>query len=423
MSTAEFNPFDAEVMACPYPHLDRLRAEAPVIWSDAAGAFVVTSHELVMEVLRQPLVFSNQFGRAGRPVPDDWRAELDAVIAEGYPRANVLLTTDPPVHTRYRRLVAKSFAPAAVARWEPAVRAIVTELIDGWSGAGGSAPERVEFMPQFAIPLPVRAVANALNVPGRDMAKFKEWSDLTASAIGTDISLEGLLRSERAINEFQRYFEAELELRRREPQDDLLTHILTATIEEDDPEVTDRRPLDMAEMLRILQMILVAGNETTTALLGDMMRLLGERPEEWERLRADPARIPLVIEEALRHASPNGAIWRIAAADTRLGGVAIPAGSRVIITYMSANRDEKVFGADAAEFCPERGHVNEHLAFGFGPHFCLGAPLSRMETRVAMEELTRRVASFRLCADNDGAYAPSYFLRVPTRVSIEPVMA
>ena len=417
-----FNPFDAEVMACPYPHMAQARREAPVAWSAEAGAFVVTSHHHVMEVLRRPLVFSSRFGRAGRPVPAGWREQLDAVIAEGYPRSEVLLTTDPPAHTRYRRLVARSFTPAAVARFEPAVRAIVTELIDGWAESLASTG-RVEFMAQFANPVPVRAVANALNVPDRDMKKFKEWSDLTASAIGTDISLDGLLRSERAINEFQRYFEAELDRRRTEPQDDLLTHILTATIEEDDPEVTDRRPLDMAEMLRILQMILVAGNETTAALLGDLMRLLGERPDEWARLQREPERIPVVIEEALRHASPNGAIWRVAATDTELGGVAIPAGSRVIITYMSANRDEAVFGPDAEEFRPDREHVNEHIAFGFGNHYCLGAPLSRMETRVALEELTRRVQSFRLSDDNDGAYAPSYFLRVPTRVTIEPVMA
>lgn len=410
----EFNPFDAEVMACPYPHLSHLRAQAPVVWSSAANAFVVTSHELLVEVLRQPKLFSSQFGRAGRQVPVEWQEQIDEVIAQGYPRVSVLLTSDPPAHTRYRRLVSKAFSPPSIARHEPAIRAIAERLVAGWAHG-----ETVDFVERFSVPLPVEVIAHVMNVPEDHLGKFKEWSDATASAIGTDITLDGLLASETSINEFQRYFAAQLEQRRSEPQDDLLTHLLSEEIDGEDGEVVDRRPLDMAEMLRILQMILVAGNETTTSLLGDMMRILGRRPDEWQRMRADPSRIPVVVEEALRLASPNGGIWRIATADVDLGGVHIPAGSRLIITFMSANRDEAVFGDDAGEFRPGRDRIGQHLAFGLGPHFCLGAALSRLETRVAMEVLTRRIASFTLVDDGDG-YLPSYFLRVPDQVSIRP---
>jgi len=402
------------VMACPYPHLSHLRAQAPVVWSSVANAFVVTSHELLVEVLRQPKLFSSQFGRAGRQVPAEWQEQIDEVIAEGYPRVSVLLTSDPPAHTRYRRMVSKAFAPPSIARYEPAIRAIAERLVDGWADG-----ETVDFVERFSVPLPVEVIAHVMNVPEAHLGMFKEWSDATASAIGTDITLDGLLASERSINEFQRYFADQLEQRRSEPQDDLLSHLLSEEIDDEDGEVVDRRPLDMAEMLRILQMILVAGNETTTALLGDMMRILGRRPEEWQRMRADPARIPVVVEEALRLASPNGGIWRIAATDVELGGVHIPAGSRLIITFMSANRDEAVFGHDAAEFRPGRDRIGQHLAFGLGPHFCLGAALSRLETRVAMEVLTRRIASFTLVGDGDG-YLPSYFLRVPDQVAIRP---
>jgi cytochrome P450 len=413
----QFNPFDPEVMACPYPHLSRLRAEAPVVWSAVANAFVVTSHELLLDVLRRPKVFSSQFGRAGRQVPAEWQGAIDEVIGEGYPRVSVLLTSDPPAHTRYRRLVSKAFAPAGIARFEPVMRRIAERLVDSWTSG-----EVIDFVERFSTPLPVESIAQVMNVPDDHLGEFKAWSDATASAIGTEITVDGLLASERSINEFQRYFAEQLELRRVEPQDDLLTHLLTTDIDDEDEEVVDRRPLDMAEMLRILQMILVAGNETTTSLLGDMMRILGRRPEEWQRMRADPAHIPVVIEEALRFASPNGGIWRVAAADTELGGVTIPAGSRLIVTFMSANRDEAVFGDDAASFRPDRDRLGEHLAFGSGPHFCLGAALSRLETRIAMEVLTSRVASFELVDDSDG-YAASYFLRVPDQVKIRPILA
>ena len=418
MSQIEFDPFSAEVMACPYPSLSRLRADAPVAWSAAANAFIVTRHDLVMEVVRNPGRFSSQFGRAGRPVPPEWRERIDAVVAEGSPRVAVLLTADPPAHTRHRRLVAKAFSPCAIAALEPTIRAISRRLVDSFVDG-----EPVEFVERFAVPLPVEVIARALNVPERDLDRFKAWSDATASAIGTDIALEQLEASERSINEFQRYFAAQLDERRAEPRDDLLTHLLEARIDDDDPEITDRRPLDLAEMLRILQQLLVAGNETTTSLLADLMVLLARHPDEWQRMRDDPSRIPRVVEEALRLATPSSAIWRIATVDTELGATAIPAGSRLIITWMSANRDERVFGPGVDEFRPDRERLNDHVAFGFGVHHCLGAPLSRLETRVALEELTRNVASFELHDEHALRYHPSFFLRGLTRVELVPHLA
>ena len=415
MSQIEFDPFSAEVTVCPYPLLSQLRADVPVAWSAAANVFVVSRHDLVMEVVRDPVRFSSSFGRAGRPVPPDWRERVDAVVGEGYPRVAVLLTADPPAHTRHRRLVAKAFSPRAIAELEPAIRSISRRLIDSFVDG-----EPLEFVERFAVPLPVQVIARALNVPEADLDRFKAWSDATTSAIGTDITVDQLEASERSINEFQRYFAAQLDERRTDPRDDVLTHLLQARIDDDDPDVTDRRPLDMAELLRILQQLLVAGNETTTSLLADAMLLLGRHPDEWQRMRDEPARIPRVVEEALRLATPSSAIWRIATADTELGGTPVPAGSRLIVTWMSANRDECVFGADADEFRPDRDRVNEHVAFGFGIHHCLGAPLSRLETRVALEELTHRIESFELCDDNEYRYHSSFFLRALTRIDLIP---
>ena len=204
------------------------------------------------------------------------------------------------------------------------------------------------------MPLPVEVIATALNVPDDDLGKFKHWSDAAVATIGSAATVEDHEASERAANEFQHYFAAELERRRQQPQDDLLTHLLEARIDDDDPDVTDRRPLELGEILRILHQLLVAGNETTTSLLTDLMVTFGRRPDAWRRLREEPETIPKAVEEGLRLSTPASAIWRIAAEDTELEGVAVPAGSRLVITWMSGNRDEDVFGPDVDDFRLDR---------------------------------------------------------------------
>lgn len=410
---AAFNPFDPAVLQCPYPHYARMRDEAPVLFVEWLGMYLVTRYELVLEVLRDPTTFSSQFGGVGMPMPRAERERMAEVYAEGYPRVSTMLTADQPEHTRYRRLVSKAFTPRAVAELEPEIRRITTELIDSWIDRPS-----IEFVESFAVPLPVRVIARALNVPDDRLDDFKRWSDDSIAGIGTALSFEERLAAERGVNEFQHYFAEQLERRRSEPQDDLLTNLLNARVDDDDPEVTDTRPLDMPEMLSILQQLLVAGNETTTKMLTEMMRLLGEHPQWWEAVRADPTRAERVVEETLRMATPTQGMFRLATRDTELGGVPIPAGARLVIVFMSANRDEALF-VDPDAFDPDREHLRDHLAFGKGIHYCLGAGLSRLEGRVALEELSRRLAGFRLADSNTYEYHPSFLLRGLTRLELE----
>ena len=163
---------------------------------------------------------------------------------------------------------------------------------------------------------------------------------------------------------------------------------------------------------------MVAGNETTTKLLAEMMRLLGENPREWQAVRDDPSRIDRVVEESLRLSSPTQGIFRITTTDVTLGGVGIPAGARLVMVYSSANRDETVFD-EPDQFCPDRARLKEQIAFGKGIHFCLGAALSRLEARVALEELSQRILSFRLAETNDFRYFPSFMLRGLLRLDLE----
>jgi cytochrome P450 len=347
------------------------------------------------------------------PLPADERQKLIDAMNEGYPRIATMLTADQPEHTRYRRLVARAFNPRAIAELEPVVRSTSAALIDSWIHRG-----RIEFVENFAVPLPVRAIAHALNVPDDRLDDFKKWSDDSIAGIGTNISIDQRVAAERGVNEFQRYFAEQIELRRTAPRDDLLTNLLNARVDDDDADVVDRRPLDMPEMLSIVQQLLVAGNETTTKMLTEMIRLLGEHPDQWRKLKDDPTRVDRVVEETLRLSTPTQGMWRIVTRDVELGGVHIPAGSRLVVVYSAANRDTAVFD-QPDDFDPDRPELREHLAFGKGIHYCLGANLSRLEGKVALEELARRLESFTLSDTNRFEYHPSFMLRGLTRLEIE----
>jgi cytochrome P450 len=408
-----FNPFDPETLQCPFPHYAKMRREAPVMKVDRIGVHLVTKHEHVMEVLRDPQTYSSLFGGAGMPLAAEDRRRLAEVIAEGYPRVPTMLTADQPEHTRYRRLVSRAFHPKAIAELEPTIRAVTTKLIDSWIDR-----RRIEFVGDFAVPLPVEVIAHALNVPEERMSDFKRWSDDSIAGIGTNITIEQRVEAERGVNEFQRYFAGQLELRRTEPRDDLLTNLLNARIDDDDPDVTDKRPLDMPEMLSIVQQLLVAGNETTTKMLTEMMRLLADHPDEWRQVKDDHSRIERVVEETLRLSTPTQGMWRVVTRDVELGGVQLHQGDRIIIVFCSANRDERLYPEPDA-FDPDRDNLREHLAFGKGIHFCLGANLSRLEGKVALEELSQRIDSFTLPESNRFEYFPSFMLRGLTSLDVE----
>ena len=409
---ATFNPFDSDTLQCPFPHYAQMRDEQPVMQIEGLGMYLVTRHDLVMQVLRDPATYSSMFGGASMPLPSEARAKMAEVMAEGYPRVPTMLTADMPDHTRYRRLVSKAFTPKVIAELEPVIRAITTKLIDSWID-----DPSIEFVTQFGVPLPVEVIAHALNVPDERLADFKRWSDDSIAGIGTQIGLEERLEAEKGVNEFQHYFADQFEQRKVNPQDDLLTNLLNARVDDDDPDIPDKRPLDMPEMLSIVQQLLVAGNETTTKLLTETVRLLAENPDQWQRLKDDPSRAPAIVEEALRLSTPTQGMFRIATRDHELEGVRIPKGARIVIVFASANRDAELFG-DPDAFDPDRDNLRDHLAFGKGIHFCLGAALSRLEGKVALEEFARRVDGFELAESNDFGYFPSFLLRGLKRLDV-----
>lgn len=414
---ADFGLFDPVVQQCPHAFYARMRQDAPVFEAAAPGGnlHLITRYDDVTEAVRDAATFSNRFDTSGSNFNPELVARMRELYEQegGYERIGTMLTVDPPDHTRYRRLVTKAFTPKVIADLEPTIREIAVGLVDDLLAAAASGAP-VDFVEIFAVPLPVTVIAKALNVPDDRLADFKRWSDASIAGIGTNISVDERLDAEREVIEFQKYFAEQIDLRRSEPQDDILTNLLNARIDRGDtaPDGSplDDEPLTMAEMLSIIQQLLVAGNETTTKALTEMMRLLGEHPDQWAALRGDPGRAKAVFEETLRLSTPTQGMFRVVKDDVEIAGKQLCPGDRAVLMYTAANRDPSVF-PDPDTFDPDRDNLTSHLAFGKGIHFCLGAALSRLEGKVAAEELAARIESFELADSNDFAYHPSFMLR------------
>ena len=233
------------------------------------------------------------------------------------------------------------------------------------------------------------------------------------------ISDEKRIAAAHSVVELQKYWQSEFEARRSAPNDDLLSALTQASFED---ETGVERRLDLPELISIIQQLMVAGNETTTKVITETFKLLLENPHWFARMQSDPGVTPLVVEEALRLSSPNQGMFRFVKRDTELDGVAISQGAMVWVMFGSANRDESVFPEPDA-FDPERSNMKESLAFGRGAHFCIGAPLARLELRVLFEEVAKHVESFRLPAGYPLAYEPSYILRGLAGIELDVVKA
>ena len=393
--TIPYNPLDLEQRRDPYPLLARARREAPVFFSETFNIWVVTRYEDVWTVLRDPVRFSSAISTNVRSeIPD----EVATILREGWGEVATLVSCDPPAHTRFRGLINKAFTPRRINEREPRIREIAADLLSRLAARG-----RADIVWDFAYPLPMTVISEILGVPRDDLDVFKRWSDDLVARLSFDLPLERQKECARSLVEFQKYFSARLDERAEDPRDDMLTAMIDARLE-------GAAPLARGEMLSILQQILVAGNETTTNLIGSMVALLLEDRSRWEAVCADPGLVPGVVEEALRLEAPVQGLFRMATEDVELGGARIPKGAQLQLHYGAANRDEGEFAA-AESFDLRRANAATHLSFGGGPHFCLGAALARLEGRIALTMLCERLPDLRLVPDQPRERAPHFFLR------------
>jgi len=370
------------------------------------NAYVVYSYELCSEANTKPEIFSNDFtSLMGR----EDNEELDAILAEGWADTPTLLTADHPVHTRNRKLVNLAFSAPRVNAIEETMRTKAIALIEEMSRKGGG-----DFVEDFAIPLPVYMIAGQIGLDN-DPKQVKYWSDAAVDRFSQMIDHERKLECARSFVEYQHYMKDKIDDRRANGGDDLLTDLVEARVE-------GETPLTDPEIMSIMQQFMVAGNETTTSSLAGGLLQLIRNPEQMEKVKAaaggrDPKLIGNLVEETLRYETPSAGMWRIVKQDTELGGVAIPAGATLQLRYAAANRDPKKFENPNA-FDVERKNARAHLAFGKGPHMCVGNMLSRKEMLVAFDELFERLDNFTLSDESDIAILPNILLRGVTKLPI-----
>ncbi|MGP8058078.1 MAG: cytochrome P450 [Acidimicrobiales bacterium] len=360
----------------PFPLYARLRAEAPVAWHEGAGFWAVTTHPEVQAVGTDPATFCSSKGI------------LVEEIGVDYATPPTMMHTDPPAHTRYRRLVQPGFKPSAVRALGAEVRRLALSLIEAIE------PDRpTDVVEALAVPFPLQVICGLLGVDPGEWPRFYEWSEAVIPG-ATDWPEE---RRQALLGDMWAYLVAVAKERRVEPRADVVSALATASPGGD--ELSDD------ELAMFLIQLLVAGNETTRNLLSGGLAALAERPDQWDRLRDDPGLVPLAVEELLRWTTPVISFLRTATVDTELRGQRISAGEPVLLVYASANRDEAVFGPDASHLDVGRD-PNPHVAFGFGTHFCLGAALARLEARVVLEELLTRFAHLEGAGEVERAASP-----------------
>jgi cytochrome P450 len=383
----EYNHFAGPHLENPYPFFERLRKEAPVTFNPMLGLWLISRYDDITSVLNNPSSFSSARAVASA---EKLTPEAQAILGPGPIIHDSLLNMDPPVHTRMKRLMQKGFMPGKVARQEASIRQFADALIDGFIHEG-----RVELVERFAHPLPVQVILGMVGVPREDMDKVKRWSADLFGLLFAAVPAAAQPAMARGVVEYRDYCTRLIEERRRQPREDLTSDLVHAE--------PDGEALTMPELISLIGgSLLAAGHETTSAQMALSVKNLLEHPERWRMLREDRTLIPKAVEELMRLEGVAPGMVRTATQDVEVGGVLLPKGSRLLLLYGSANHDETSF-PEPERFELQRDSV-QHLNFGRGIHFCLGASLARLELRVALEQLIERIPDMRLVAGQDYGY-------------------
>ena len=388
----EHSPLASPMLDDPRPFYARARREEPVFWSESLGLWVVTRYEDVCAVAKDAARFSSFDSFTPTPATVPPPPELLAEMMKGFPQLPSLVTSDPPAHTQQRALVAKALSLRRLAAFEPIIHGLAEGLVDRFAANG-----RVELVEAFAIALPGHFIVDLLGLPREDFGRIHRWLSDSTEVFAGQKPVAQLVEHARGFVAYQHYLAAAIEDRRKSPRDDALSDIVTGAAALDPP-------LGMPELINMVLQVNFAGYETTAGLIAASALELARDPELFAAARREPSVIPSIIEEVLRVASPIHAMYRTANEDVELGGARIRQGDRVQIAYISANHDEQRF-EEPLRFDVRR--TTPHLAFGQGIHFCIGAPLARLEGRIALEVLTQRLPGLRLIPDQKLSYFPS----------------
>jgi len=414
-----YDPFSAEFRADPYPQYRALRDQAPVFFAPEANVWCVSRYDDVQSVLRSDDVFSSRAmfmmlmnnGQEGMPRLS-WRVLRFMMLLMVRTRLNPftfasarnLIAEDGERHKGMREIVNRGFTPRRIASWEKRAQEIVDACLSGFERRA-----RFDLIEELAIPLPVTVIAEMLGIEPERRADFKRWSDaIISNATGAGRATPYSAEFGAALTGLIGYVKRVASERRRAPADDVISAIVAR--QDGEAGLSDR------EVVQFVVLLLVAGNETTTNLIGNAVKALLRHPDQLARVAADPALVPRAVEETLRWDAPIQLVFRLAKQATDVAGQRIPEGAIVAALIGSANRDERRF-PDPDRFDLDRD-AQGHIAFGFGRHFCLGASLARLEARVALEALVPRLAHVRLDAEPE--LVDSFLVRGPRRLEVSP---
>lgn len=398
-----FEPFSAEYLEDPYPFMAHARELTPAFYSPELDYWIVTRYHDIRRIFQSPASFSaaNTLAPLTEPCP-----QAKAALKEGgYAPVAVLLNVDPPAHTRARRLANIGFTSKRVAAMEPFIRDVTRRFCDERLRDG-----RADLIRDLAWSLPAMVLFRILGVPEADVARVKEGARNRGLLLFGRAGEDEQVRAARELAAFWRYAWTLVEARAANPGDDFISALAQA--HDGESEALTRR-----EVATIVMIMFFAGNETTTGLIGNSFRRLLEDRPSWQAICRDPALIPNAIEEVLRIESSVITWRRLTREAVDIGGVQVPAQARLLLLLGSANRDPSVF-PDPDRLDIRRANACDHLSFGLGPHACLGAPLARLEARVVLEEVSRRLPGLQLVPDTQYEYPKNVSLRGPASLPV-----
>lgn len=386
--------FSDDARRNPFPLYDHFRATSPVLLEPHSGVWLLFDYESVRRALDDTETFASDTASTGAHAAPPW-----------------LVFTDPPRHTKLRNIISKAFTPRMIATLEPRIRELSRELLDCSIERG-----EMDLAADYSVPLPMRIIAEMIGIPDADWPRYIRWSDailklshtVRGMSPGQEIAQAAGNDFHAVIGEMRDYLPHLIDQRRTEPKDDLLTRLLAAEV--------DGERLSLDELLSFFQLLIVGGQETTTNLINNAVLCLFENRDELARLRGAPELLPSAIEEVLRYRSPFQLVFRGTRREVELHGQRIPAGTLLFLMLGSANRDPKHFH-DPDRFDITR-EPNPHLAFGHGIHFCLGAPLSRLEARIALADIFERLPNIEPASDEPWQPRPPLHVHGPTRLPV-----
>jgi cytochrome P450 len=397
--------FFGEGLRDPFPILARLQAEGPVFYVPEIDHYLVTRYADIEQILLDRDTFSASIASSPvRPPSEHVQRTLDE---GGFRRVPTLNNADPPRHGPMRKAVLACLSPRRIAALEPAIR----DLASGFVEQLGQHTQ-ADFVEVLSFPFPGHVAFELLGFPDGDADQLKEWSRRRVLLTYGDLSPEQQVHAAEGTLRFWRYVEDFVHSRLAQPADDLTTDLLDVHRKTPDAVAVD-------DVVNIVYSLALAGHETTSSLINNAVRQLLSHREQWDKLCGDPSLIPNTVEEAMRFDGPVLTHRRRAKVDTQIGGVAIPADAKVMLSFPSAHRDGRQF-RDAATFDITREDAELHLGFGKGAHFCLGAPLARLEARILLETLSRELPDIDLIPGDDATFLPQMHFRSISRLPVAP---